>query len=72
MNISAISAGNGSIASELSSPYNLASRAANFSASTFLESITTVAVGLKPATSTGVQVTSQEKVTASGLSLTVA
>ena len=35
----------------LSSPYNLASKAANFSASTLVESITRDAVGLKPSTS---------------------
>ena len=72
LNISAISAGNGNIASADSSPYNLASKAANFSASTLVESITKDAVGLNPSTSTGVQLTSHEKVIASGLSFIVA
>ena len=69
--MSTISSGNGRAASSLSLPNNLASKAANFSASTLVESITRLAVGLKPSTATGVVVTSQLKVIASGLSFIV-
>ena len=52
-------------------PYRISSSAASLSALTLVESMMTQAVGLKPGTSTGVVVTSQLKVMASGESLTV-
>ena len=68
----AISFGNGKVDSSDSEPNNLASIAANFSASTLVESITKVDVGLWPSTGTGTVETSQLNVTASGLSFIVA
>ena len=52
-------------------PYNTSSRAFSFACATFVESIVKRAVGLKPATSTGVVVTLQLKLIASGESFTV-
>ena len=69
--IAFISSGNGNLASEVPSPYNISSIFFNFSASILVESIVILAVGLNPATFTGVVVTSHEKVIASGLSFIV-
>lgn len=65
------SSGNGNLASVAPSPYNISSIFFNFSGSILVESIVTLAVGLNPATFTGVVVTSHEKVIASGLSFIV-
>lgn len=65
------SSGNGNLAGSVSVPYSRSSIAFNFVSSTLVESIVTLAVGLNPATFTGVVVTSHEKVIASGLSFIV-
>ena len=63
-----ISSGNGNLASAAVSPKRIFSSAASFVASTFVLSITMVAVGLCPVTGTGVVFSSHERAFASGLS----
>jgi hypothetical protein len=66
------SAGNGSFPSAVPSPYNNVSRADSFAAAALVLSTVIIEVGLNDGTSTGVVVTLQLKLIASGESLTVA